>query len=87
MTRYINGDAKDEHGRRFPTKKALKEAFKAEPALVTLLPTELFTTDMPTLASDVKPGEAWSIVGPNPYSDRRWYATVEHNSKGQVTVS
>jgi hypothetical protein len=87
MTYWINGDAKDASGQRFKTKAALKRAVAEDPDSVTLLPTAMFTTQPEVKASGVVGDDAWSIAGPNPYTDRRWYATVRRNSKGKVTVS
>lgn len=32
-------------------------------------------------------GVKLSVVGPDPYTNRKWYATVEVNATGQVKVS
>lgn len=87
MTRFINADARDTAlRRRFQTKAALKRAVAQTPDEVVLFPTALFTTDHETMADKVQPGEVWNVVGPDPYNDRRWYASVQLDSKGKVTV-
>lgn len=68
-----------------PTKKALKEKFRDNPNKVLLYttselsPQKHFTSDMLVI------GEKYSVVGPNPYTSRKWYATVERTEKG-ITV-
>lgn len=86
-TRWIEGDAKDELGNRFLTKAALKRAVAEDPTKVRLYSVEMFTTIHPTPVSDVDSSDAWTICGPNPYTTRKWYATIRQNAKGKVTVS
>jgi hypothetical protein len=64
-----------------PTKAALKRAIKENPASVLFEGTSEFhpfygTTDK--LDEHAK----YSVTGPNPYTNRKWYATVEKTAKG-----
>lgn len=95
MTIWINAGARDANGERFKTKAALKRALKAAPQSVAFDTTALATTARPdeiVTASDLgnRPRhteEAWTIVGPDPYTDRRWYATVKVNRLKNLVVS
>lgn len=61
------------HGVHFPTKKALREAIGGP---VEIEPTSMFgdgTVKLPYSAA---------IVGPDPYTSRKWYAQVEIDAGG-----
>lgn len=65
-------------GQRFKTKKALKEAVKTDASIVKFDRTTLELFGSGDLFCDEIPeGAKLSVVGPDPFSDRRWYATVE----------
>jgi hypothetical protein len=72
-----------------PTKAALKRAIAANPAEVYFYGTSLIgdngldTGTLDILAKGVK----YSVVGPNPYTNRKWYATVEITVSGAIRVS
>ena len=94
MTTYINAGAIDKMTRkRIKTKAALKRLLKVEPQNVIFDTTSEFpNAEYEQVASDLgnRPhhaDEAWSIVGPDPYSDRKWYATVRTNRLGNLVVS
>lgn len=70
-----------------PTKKALKDAFKTDPANVVLYTTSLFSADTTHNGSELDVGTKYSVVGPNPYNSRKWYATVEKLPNGTIRVS
>lgn len=87
---YVNVGAQYNADKRdIPTKKALKDAIKADPTSVYLYDTSAFpgavtnsgTVDM--LGKGVK----YSVTGPNPYTSRKWYATVEITQTGIIRVS
>ena len=92
MTTYINAGAKHTTGARVKTKAELKRTLKATPAAVVFDPTDAFTTTSPVVASDLgwRPriaDEVWQIVGPDPYNDRKWYASVRVNRLGNLVVT
>jgi hypothetical protein len=37
--------------------------------------------------ADVPVGVSLSVVGPDPYTDRRWYAQVSRSKDGKVKVA
>lgn len=88
---WINAGASFD-GRRVKTKAELKRLLKDQPQNVTFDTTGNFPRREETvIASDLgnRPhadSESWSIVGPDPYSDRRWYATVTVNRLKNLVV-
>ena len=65
------------------TKKALREAMQADPASVTFYATSMFDSGAQYSGDDLPAGKKLSVVGPNPYEKRSWYATV--TSAGKVS--
>lgn len=79
---YINGGV-----RRINTKAALKAAVKADASQVTFYSTSLVggqLFDGPV--SEMPEGATLSVVGPDPYNSRKWYASIKRGPKG-ITVS
>lgn len=54
-------------GASYPTKKALKEAVGQ--------PLRYIETSM--FGSEYDPDGTFAVVGPDPYTNRKWFATVE----------
>lgn len=69
-----------------PTKKALKQWIQDEPVLVVLYETSLGKEDNRYNCDSLDIGVRYSVVGPNPYTSRKWYATVEKLPNGKITV-
>lgn len=69
-----------------PTKKALKDAIKADPGKVYFYPTSDFA-GLPGTLDILEKGVKYSVTGPNPYTSRKWYATVEITHSGAIRVS
>lgn len=64
-------------GERFKTKKALNEALVTDPSCIRFDKTSIFGPPRDEIYCDeIRDGEKLSVVGPDPYSDRRWYASV-----------
>jgi len=89
MGSYINTGALV-NGRRPATKKALREAVKADPASVTFDSTAMMGARAGDTIScditDIGAGNTLSVVGPDPYTARNWYASVQvKNGKLSVT--
>ena len=64
-------------GARPKSKKALREALQSHPGHVELDPTSLYDLDSaPRTVDELTEGTTLYVVGPDPYKDRRWYATV-----------
>lgn len=83
---YLNTGAYVE-GERAPSKKALREAVKAHPESVRFDLTSQFDGQGDWTPEDVGPGVTLSVVGPDPYTSRRWYASVTRDAKGVLVVS
>lgn len=75
---YVNAE-------RPKTKKALKEAVAKTPDLLDFDATS-FEGPAMYQVKDLTPGLRLQVVGPDPYSKRSWYATVELKG-GRVVVS
>lgn len=93
MTIWINAGATHSTGQRVKSKAELKRTLKATPQAVTFDTTSNFPkAEERVLASDLgnrpnKAIEAWQVCGPDPYNDRKWYATVTVNHLGNLKVS
>ncbi len=92
MSDYVQGGAHftdpanpHEAGKR--TKAGLKRAIAKDPGRVLLYDTSAFDPQRSRFASELLEGTVWTVVGPDPHRDRRWYANVTRNAKGQVKVS
>lgn len=70
-----------------PTKKRLKEVAASMPTQVEFYdtsqidPNDIIRLDQ--LATDVK----LSVVGPDPFTKRTWYATIERTRTGELKVT
>ena len=73
---YVNGE-------RPKTKKALKDAMKETPAKVVFDKTSLFDCegDKTIRGNALHDSVTINVVGPDPYHNRKWYATVTANGK------
>jgi hypothetical protein len=74
----------DPDGHRFKTKKALKEC-AASPAADTiqLEATSLFGNEYAGYLGRAPHGK-YTVVGPDPYTRRNWYATIEVGKRDGV---
>lgn len=87
---YVNVGAKyNETQTDIPTKAALKRAIKENPSNVYLYDTSAFSSVAGTTGTvDILlKGVKYSVCGPNPYTSRKWYATVEITESGIIRVS
>lgn len=93
MTIWINAGATHSTGERVKTKAELKRTLKATPQAVIFDTTSNFPKpEEKVVASDLgnRPhhaDEAWQICGPDPYNDRKWYATVRVNARKNLVVT
>jgi hypothetical protein len=72
------------NGERPRTKAALKRAMKDRPSSVWFDVTSMFHNG-PNMykGSELPQGDKLSVCGPDPYSDRAWFATV--TDQGRVS--
>lgn len=83
---YVNVGAEySANGRAIPTKSALKQALKTDPFSVTFYGTSPFTPFTGDCTS-IPQGTTLTVVGPDPYTKRSWYASVTVKN-GKVVVS
>jgi len=68
---------------RFPSKKALREAVAAG-SWVALEATSMFGNEYDGALEDA-PEDTYTVVGPDPYTNRKWYATITKRD-GKITV-
>ncbi len=75
------------NGARIASKAALKRAIKDTPDAVEFDSTSPMGQQYDGGPADIPTGVKLSVVGPDPYTNRKWYATVERTSTGAVKVS
>jgi hypothetical protein len=79
---FINVGASTRDGVRFASKKSLKTALAENPSEVLFDVTAAFG-NQDTLCGDALPqGDTLSVCGPDPYTNRRWYANVKATPTG-----
>ena len=64
------------NGQKPKTKKALREALQANPAVVWFEDTSAFNNRGNVTADELSPSDV--IVGPDVYTARNWYANVKN---------
>ena len=83
---YVNVGTKNRNdGSDIPTKAALRRAIQANPDDVVVYGTSDYTPFTGS-ADDLVIGDKYSVTGPNPYTNRKWYATLEKGPNGKITV-
>lgn len=82
---YVNVGCFDADGNRIKTKKRLKELLVADPKSVRFDKTALFDGAGTVTVAELSPGTTLSVVGPDPFRKRSWYASVQVVN-GKVTV-
>lgn len=79
------------NGRRPATKAELKRALASDPASVVFDSTAMMGPhageDLTVETLKAEPATTFSVVGPDPYTRRNWYASVKANGSGKVVVS
>lgn len=84
---YVNvGSSLSATGVRVLTKKALKEALTVSESAVYFDGTSQMGPQFHGSGEELKEGTRLSVVGPDPYTSRKWYATVERIN-GKLKVS
>lgn len=75
-------------GKRPKSKKALKEALRDIPSKVRFDRTSIHDHKTSDIWGDNIPAaDILTVVGPDPYVDRRWYASVVRRTDGLVKLS
>lgn len=78
------------NGERPPSKKALREALKDAPETVVFDQTALIRNEFSGvyITLDLVPTDTTlTVVGPDPYRNRRWYASVTRDpDTGRILV-
>lgn len=84
---FVNVGAMNRDGRRYRTKRALREALADAPSEVLFDTTEHNTSALTHYCADSIPtGVRLVVVGPDPYKRRSWYANVvQHGGKPRLT--
>lgn len=88
---YVNvGVWSTDTGDRIPTKKALKLALVEQPAAVVFDKTSMLdSSGLPEKihGDSIPDGVKLSVCGPDPYTKRNWWATVEKKPDGSLKVA
>jgi hypothetical protein len=71
--------------RKFASKKALKDAVAAGEE-VTVFDTSLHAATREPVPVASLAGTSAVIVGPDVYTDRRWYANVKRDKAGNIRI-
>lgn len=70
------------------TKTQLKTCIKTDPSLVYLYNTAVVGNGhWSGYANDLPEDTQFTVVGPDPYTQRNWYATVQRAANGKLVVS
>lgn len=72
---------------RARTKKQLREALAADPTSVYFDGTSMFSHVTGYAAENVPDGTIISVVGPDPFTKRSWYASVQRLPDGKFKVA
>lgn len=84
---YVNVGVKNRNdGSDILTKKALKAALATNPDDVVVYGTSDFTPFTGS-AANLEIGVKYSVTGPNPYTNRKWYGTLQKTIDGKYLVS
>lgn len=90
MSEWHNTGAKhDSDSSDIPTKKALKALIASDPAEVRIYSTDAFGPNYRKEwnSDNLVVGDKYTVTGPNPYTSRKWYATIEKLPNGTIKVS
>jgi len=82
---YVNVGARDvSNNKDIPTKSDLKGRMVNYPQTVELYVTDAFgpNAGKVVIGDNLEIGVKYTVTGPNPYTSRKWYATVEKTVKG-----
>jgi len=72
------------NGQRCQTKKALKEA-AAQGRVISIECTSMFG-GYDGDSKDAPVGKTFTVVGPDPYRSRKWYANIKRQEDGTIKV-
>lgn len=81
---YINCGVRDKAGVRIPTKAMLKRLLKEDPSQLVFDKTSPFNGTGNLTTDDLEPGLVFTVCGPDPYRERRWWSSVKLGKKGPV---
>jgi hypothetical protein len=86
MSSWFNCGARA-NGERVKTKKQLKAELAASPQSVWFDGTSMFSDVAGYRGSEIPADLLLTVVGPDPYTSRRWYANVSVQPDGSLRVS
>lgn len=90
MSEWHNVGVRDNlTNRDIPTKAELKRQIGQKAATVTFYSTDAFGANAAKLwfGDSLVVGDKYTVAGPNPYTSRKWFATVEKLPNGTIKVS
>lgn len=88
MTTHVNVAAQARYKGLFKTKKELREALRNSPRDVLFVGASSLGPQLkwPVHGDDIPLGYSFSVAGPHPATDRRWYATVTRGKDGNPVI-
>lgn len=84
---FVNCGAFGKNGQRIKTKKQLREELASDPASVEFDTTSMFDKASGYSGNSFPQGVTLTVVGPDPYSKRSWYASVSRKADGTIKVA
>lgn len=88
MSGYLNCGASHTVSRkRIRTKKEMRELLAVDPSSVTFDVTSMYDPLDDFTGDRIPDKTALTVVGPDPYMTRRWYASVTRKTDGTLKVS
>lgn len=74
------------NGKRPKSKKQIRESLQSQSDKINLEATSLFNNERDGSILEMSPGESVLIVGPDPYTDRRFYAKLIRRNDGSFKL-
>jgi hypothetical protein len=78
---YVNVGVKTHNLDNISTKKALKDSVSTDPENVYVYGTSAFFGFTNRCVTELDKSDKYQVVGPDPYTSRKWYATIEYSAK------
>lgn len=71
---------------RVPSKRMLTTLVRHNPERLSFDPTSQYDGQGVWTTDDIGKGVSLDVVGPDPFTSRKWYASVSRDAKGKIAV-